>query len=312
MRHEPSSVPYFSMTRAERWLYFHTLDPLLGLWPWPVWRTPAMLIATIRLVTERYTDSLAREMLLAVGKPTGGGARLRYRWRLWYAHEAERFLLLQSRKLTPAWARRHITTTGALPEGGALLIMPHHACSRVGVLAIAGIAGPLGGITGRPRDPETFALLDVTLRHVFARGHIFARQAYGERHFSTQGFAARNGLRLLREGGYLVSYLDSDSNAEPTYPLFERQVTLFTAGTIWLAERSARPIVPVIVATTWRGWHLWIGEPITPTDEAIRAAIEARLRLTPECWQLSVAMSWHRAVRSKAGSTHNGMVSDEG
>lgn len=174
----PAHILYFSMTRVERWFYFHTLEPLLTLGPWVIWRTPAACIATVRVGCERYTDELGRDVLSALGRPADRAARWRFRWQHWYLAELDRLPLIQGQKPSPAWARRHLTIVGAVPAGGALLIGPHQSCRRLATLALAGIARPFGGITGRPAKAEDFARLDATLRHVFTRRHLLTSRYY--------------------------------------------------------------------------------------------------------------------------------------
>lgn len=298
VRPDPSAIAHFSMTRAERWFYFHIMERLLAPLPWIVWRTPAACIATIRTCYERHTDALALELLTALGQPAGRTARWRFRWQHWYLEELDRFLLIQGDKLSPAWARRHVRIVGELPPEGAILIGPHQMLRRLGTLRLAGIARPFGGITGRPAVAEEFDRLDVTQRHVFTRQQQLNRRILSGGHFSATSFAIRDALNLLRVGGYVNSVIDRNSWYPPRTAILGHWLMVFHTGTIWLARHSGRPIVPYVVIAQGRKLTLWIGPPIEPSERAIGAAIEECIRRAPVSWSRTVAMAWLQAPRA--------------
>src|SRR5262249_6136386 len=115
---------------------------------------------------------------------------------------------------------------------------------------------------------------------------VFTRRVFGPRVY-LPSTAARGGLELLRNGGYLVVL--ADFYGTHMHCLFGREIPVAT-GPIWWAQRSGRPIVPYLVYPP-RGrrdrWHLRYGDPIPPTRTAIAGAVEDSIRSIPASW-----MSW--------------------
>lgn len=279
--------------RFHLWFYFHFLSTVLNRCQDPVWHLPACVLATIRVGFDRDAQALSEGLTAALSLPTSRWARWRLRWSLSYFDEVRTLCILQMSRLTPEWAAAQVDVRGVLPPGGAVIIQFHQAMAHVTRLRFAHMGIPYGGIALRPTNLGDMAQLDPIIQHQLA--------AVGDHYERTpdytrfqQRHAARHGLQFLREGGYLGVAITGFLSGWPDGVIFGRSVPL-PDGPIWFAERSGRPIVPVMVTARGGRIALQIGEAVAPTQEAVREALEANIRRAPSMWERVSAMKWLRA-----------------
>jgi len=275
-----------------RWFTFTLLRNLLRLSPRPLWRAPAVLLACIRVVGDAGTRRLVHALLPQVGIPATRPMYWRIVWARAYWHEADLLLALQQQRITGDWARRQIRLDGALPPNGAILLVPHHAMGRFGLLRLASDGVKLGGITGEPPDAAHRARSDPSFQHFWRLSHASHERTYGGRVFHRRE-AGRKGLRLLHEGGYLVINADDFTLGGTPHLLLGREWWL-PRGPVWFARQSGKPIIPCMVIPGGGRWRLWIGEPVAPTPEAVIAALEDCIRRAPGSWNRALALAWLR------------------
>ena len=284
------------MPPLARWFYFTCLRHLLALAPRPVWVCPAIPLAAVRFIVDRDAHRLSAALLAGLDIPPTRANRWRLAWSHCYRREASLVLLVQSARLTPAWAARHIRCLGALPPGGAVIAAPHCAAQFIGPLRLATLTDRLGTINSDARDPDAPTERDPTRRlHLRHRREMHAR-AYGEQAFHYR-HAGRAGSRLLQSGGYLVVNTDNFWSGGPAGVLLGRELSI-ARGAAWLAARSGTPIVPAMIEPDGAGWRLWLGDPLPPTQECVIAALTASIRRAPGCWERALAMAWLAAPES--------------
>ncbi len=277
------------LVRAVAHEVHHRVVPaFLRWWPAPVWHGPALVLATIRALIEPGPwRQIAPAALRALGYPVTGIARWRFGWRLYYHREVDLLLRLQASRLTAAWVRAHLRICGAPPAGGAVLVLPHHANMRLALLVAGAWVPRLAIISGIPGDEQTLA----------AYGRAASDQDRALRVFLPTE-AARQGVRWLQAGGYLAVMPDFDPRARgepwPVAAILGKAMPL-APGPVWLAQRAQKPIGPVMVTPAGRGWQVWCGEPIAPTQEGLAGAIEACIGRSPASWSLELWRRWQQA-----------------
>ncbi|MGI8688990.1 MAG: hypothetical protein ACR2M3_10460 [Thermomicrobiales bacterium] len=285
-----SSIPHFSLPPAARWCYYTLLKTLLRPFPHPIWRLPASLLATSRMLADGDGRRLDAALLHALGLPAGPYARWRMRWMRSYQRQADLILSLQTAHFTRAWVRRHIQCPRSLPPGGAILVAPHHAMQFAGTLALTTMVEYLGAISAEAADPDQFLHTDPTLVNHWRQMRL-ARQNVGHLHVLRQHEAGRRGLQLLQRGGYLVILADELRDDVPLHPLLGRAVAI-PRGATWFAQHAGKPIIPWMVVPRGLGWWLWVGEAVPATQEGVLRGLEACLRLAPSSWARTSAMTW--------------------
>ncbi len=289
----PGYIPGWSMPAVARWCYFRLLATLLRPFPHPVYRAPATLLAAARILYDGEARKLNRALVDACGQRVTAWWIWRIHWQRAYRREADLLLLIQSRRLTRAWAAAHVRVEGTIPAGGAILIAVHHARVPLGSLALAEIIGPLGTIARLPPDdPALLTAYDPTLRAHWRYMKPLKPRINGGSAFTPRD-GARRGLRLLRAGGYLSLYTDDYTGGTIPCALLGRAWWL-PRGPLWFAAQSGKPIVPWMVVPHGGGYKLVIGDPIEATPEAIVAAMEMCIRRAPGCWERSLALAWLR------------------
>lgn len=281
-----------------RWFYFRFLKAALRLSPRPVWRVPGALLACVRMVVDADTRRFVDTVLPVLGIPPTRRARWRLRWIRCYRQETDMLLNLQSQRLTRAWVARSVRCSGTVPIGGAILVAPHLTYLRLGTLLLSDMVEKLGCITGEPRDPAQLARRDPTFQHLWRLGHPLRERVYGGRVFRRYD-AGRRGLRFLNEGGYLVINADDFTLGGTPHLLLGREWWL-PRGPVWFAQRSGKPIIPLMVEPEGRGWCLRIGDPVPPVPEAVMGALEACIRRTPGSWDRVLALEWLRRPEGRA------------
>jgi len=271
-----------------RWVRLVLL--LLGLrnCPTPCWLLPAVPLALVRCCFDRELHRLAGPAIIALGLPDTRMARWRFVWSHCYQHEADLLLALQAARLTREWACHYVAAPESLPPDGAILITLHHAHLRLGNLRLSALVKPLGIIAGLRLDhqddmPESVFTGPMTAlyRRTFGPHVIYPEPA---------SLAARQGLRLLDQGGYLVIAVDGLGVGDAAV-VFGKALRV-PRGPLWLARHSGKPIVPFIVMPERRGWRIWCGAPIAPTPEALAAAIEEAIRRAPTSWRSDAWTGW--------------------
>jgi len=116
---------------------------------------------------------------------------------------------------------------------------------------------------------------------------------------------ARRGARLLRDGGYLVILPDVPFLfPHPEFPgrAMLGRTTRISTGAARFARIVGKPLIPFILVPRGRGWQLWCGDPIEPTDEGVRSAVEQCLRRAPQSYQLLFWEMWIASPVSVEGS----------
>lgn len=293
MTADPRQRPIGPVQQTAQWLRFRLLPAVLRRAPRPVWRWPAMALAMARLAVDSEARGVAEHALPALGRRPTRVRRWRFSWRLFLQHETDVLLGLQAPRLTRAWAGRRVARVGALPEGGAILITPHHANMHIGFLKLSTLAPRLGFVASTPAGgiegsrPEQIMYRQV--RHLYAR-------AFGPR-LLLPVEVRRRGLPMLAAGEYLIiapEAYDAPSHRWPPGSLLGHAVPL-APGPVWLARRSGRPIVPFLTLPAGPGWVLWIGAPIAPTHQAVAAALDACIRRSPPSWGLGWWLDWLQA-----------------
>jgi len=300
-----SHRPHSPMGKAQRWFYFCLLHAVLAHCPRIIWHAPVLALATVRTVADASCSlRLTRDLCMACGIPATWRNRFRLQWERCYQHEADLLLGLQVARLTPEWAAAHIQCDGGLPPGGAILVTPHHANMRLGILRIVAMVEKIGAITGEPRDPAQFAGADPTFQRLWEQERPLAERVYAGRIFH-RAEAGRKGLRLLQEGGYLIILADDLSFAGPPQPLLGRTVRL-PRGPLWFAEHSDKPIIPFMVMPMHREWRLWIGDPIAATRDGLMYALEQCIGRAPASWDRIIAMIWAQSPAWPMDGDDNG------
>jgi hypothetical protein len=290
------------MRRLAARFHYGLLPRLLRCVPWLVWRWPAVILGTARWLVQREVGRAVGPALVALGQPATRLARWRFAWLVAYHEEANFLLSLQPEKVTEPWVARHVRREGMPPPGGAVLISLHHNFVRFSYWRLR-LDGLLGGLVASDvREGWDPAHPDYQTEYA-ARGDradYFARRRRSlERILEGRIYRPpdqlRSGARFLQAGGYLIVLPDGF-----TYPVWERGDLLGKAipvapGPAWLARRTGKPIVPFMVIPERRGWRVWFGEPVPPTQEGVAAALTACLRRAPTTlhgihWQI-----WHNA-----------------
>ncbi len=289
-RPRPAPVPYVSLPPYARWFYYTFLKTALGVFPRPVWRLPAALLASLCLLSDVQGRRLDAALLSALDRPGTRRMRWQMHWMRVYLQQTDRLLSLQAARYTQAWVERHVACDSQLPSGGAILIAPHHTQHFLGTVTLRGMVDHLGAISAPTPDPEHVPYMDPTLMLGWRQVHI-QRTRVLPYHIFTPHEAGRKGLRLLREGGYLIVLSDFAPPRTPLSPLLGRAWAI-PRGAVWLAQRSGKPIIPYMIVPHRFGWRLWIGEPVVPTQDGVRDGIEACLRQSPSGWWREVAMAW--------------------
>lgn len=287
---KPGYIPHFSLAAPTQWFYFTFMAALLRLWCRPIWRTPALMLAAIQCVCDKNSRTVSRVLLAGLGRPVTTRAWCKLHWNRCYQTQVSRLLLLQMDRLTTQWATRRVRITGCLPSGGAILVGPHHDGFRLGLLALAGLGPSLACITSDSYDPADLAVMDPTRRATMLARLPFHERVYAGRVFSYRA-GGRNGLRHLAGGGYLVQLTDNFWSSGTPHSVLGRRLPV-ARGTVWFAERTGKPIVPVMVTPEGRGWRLTLFAPIPPTQEAVVAALERCIGHAPGSWELAIAMQW--------------------
>jgi len=266
-------------------------------------------LATVRWSVEGRAHRVAGAALRALGRPAGRLARWRFAWALLYHRETDLLLALLAERLTAAWAAGRVACAEPPPVGGAILITLHHANKRLALPTLRALAPAhtLGVVAATPtryhgdagRDLRTFATETGVPLDLVAPISAFLEQHAGAAALLPQQ-AARRGLPLLREGGWLVIAADPQRGDDPNCVILGRALAL-PRGPIWLAERSGRPIVPHMIVPDRKGWRLWIGSGVEPTAAAVARAIEACIRRAPACCGLEWWEEWCRAPLAYTG-----------
>jgi hypothetical protein len=285
-------IPHYSLSPIALWFYYTFLATVLRLFPRPVWRFPAAMLALLSMIWDPEGGKLDRALLAALALPGTPAARLR--WFRCYQRQADRVLLLQGARLTRRWAAEHVRGSDALPPGGAILLCVHHAGKRIGTFALAARHDRLGTITTMPTDARALPNADLTLWRHWEAVRRISPPTYGTNSFSGPQ-APRRALRFLREGGYLVVDGDAYSTDGPHYPFLGRAL-MIPEGTCWLAQRSGKPIIPFMTVPEGRGWRLWIGDPVPPTMAGVVAGLTNCVRRAPGSWERQAAMTWLHAA----------------
>ena len=260
---------------------------LLRTAPHRVWRWPAHLSAAVRSAADAALPN-AKAALIALDAAPTPGRRCRFRWAIAYHDALDRLLQLQQARITPAWVQRHVRPPErALPEGGAIILVLHQANMRL-------LAPPLRAHTDK-------RLGIISLRPVVTHGRTqrtiepFMRATFDA--VLTPKQAARGGLRLLREGGYLVIPSDAADPRWPRYPLLGRDLPL-PPGPLWFAERTGKPLITCVLTPQGRRWHVWVSEPIHPSSPAIAVARESSVRRAATMWNPWLWHMWQKAPSS--------------
>jgi hypothetical protein len=289
MRQRPGYMPHLALSAPERWWYFRLWAALLRHARRPIWHVPAALFAAARLPFDRAGWNLSTALCIGLGCPLTPWARLRLLCRHCYQRETELLIAVQSARLTTNWAQTHIPCDGQLPPHGAILVAPHHYGQGLSLLALASRVGHIGMVGDPPPAVTDLDGWDPTMQAIVRHGEIVRKRIFGDR-FIRRDRMAREGLSLLREGGYLNITSDSYAGATPL-PLLGRTVPQ-PRGASWLARRSGMPIVPYMTVPWRGGWRLWIGAPLPPTPEGVRTGIEEAIRRAPQSWLRPIAMGW--------------------
>lgn len=297
----PPPIPHFSMPPLQRWLYFTALRFLLRIFPRPVWRPPALLLAFVHMILDRQGRALNVTLLQALGTSQSLIARWQLHWSRAYQQQTDYLLVAQAERITPQWATRHVRFDGALPHGGAILLSVHHNAQRYAPLVFAALGYRIGTITTKACLATAPGSIDATLRLRWRLTETCATNAFGDRQFSRRE-AGRKGLRLLAEGGYLVVSADEYARQEPYSPLLGRVMTV-PRGAAWLAQHSGKPIIPYMVIPDGLYWRLWLGEVAAPTQQGLCNALEGCIRQAPGSWQRMMAMAWMAAPPWIAGAS---------
>ncbi|HEY8602620.1 MAG TPA: hypothetical protein VIL85_29650 [Thermomicrobiales bacterium] len=277
-------------------LRFLILPLLLQRYPRPIWRGPAMILATLRLLTQPINYFIAGPALRALGEPATPLSRLKFGWSLCYHREADLLLAMQADRLTPRWIADHIRRDNAMPTTNALIVAPHHAHHWLGVIALHNIIAPhpLAAVSLLMRDQDSDT----------PGGRWKQRQLYAplvrllQRTFETKLLlpenATRQALRLLQAGDSLAISLDMPAKKGRPIRVFGKAIT-FSAGALWLAQKTGRPLIPCMITPRGNAWHIWIGLPQAATSAGIGEAIEVCLRQNPATWPLWWWLQWHAA-----------------
>lgn len=282
--------------RLAFWWTYRLLRSLLYLAPRPIWWLPSTALAALRLPFDVEASHLADYLTVALQLPPSRSARLILRWSLCHQYEIDRLLTLQSERLTADRLLPHVRFDGALPSDGAILVTPHHVGMRPGLTALAATGVRLGGAMIDPGDSAAFRELDPATRAYYVHLRPLRERMYGRDTFQRHEIG-RNGLRLLREGGYLVLQGDGFSLDWHRGSLLGREVPIPT-GPVWFAERSGKPVVPYMAIPHGKGWRLWFGTPIPAagvTHEVITRALEECLHRAPSSWERTLAVAWSNA-----------------
>jgi hypothetical protein len=255
--------------------------------PHRIWRWPAHVSAAVRSVADAGLPD-ANAVLTALGVTPTPTQRWRFRWAVAYQDATDRLLQWQQTRITSDWIQEHVLLPErALPEGGAIVLILHQANMRL-------LAPPL-----RAHSDKRLGI--ISLRPVVTRGRAqrtiepFMRATF-DAVFTPQQ-AARGGLRLLREGGYLIIPSDVASPDWPDYPLLGRDFPL-PPGPLWFAERAGKPIVACVLTPQGRRWRVWVSESIHPSPHAIAAARESCVRRAATMWNPWFWHLWHIAPSS--------------
>ena len=304
--------------RLAHFFHFRLLPATLRRWPRPIWRLPAALMGTGRMLLDVKTRQLAGAALVALGQRDTALARWRFRWLVAYHVEANLALGLQADQLDLPWARAHVTYDTLPPTGGGVLLSLHHANSRVGFLRLSEMIGPLGVIVAGTLAEHTTgqtgpSKLATTMASYSRRSRDLRLRMFGGNIFGAQ-HDLRGALRFLRNDGYLVIQPDARFSGEPRWPPLGKAFPL-AEGALWFARQSGKPLIPYGVVSTRRGWHVVIEAPLVdPTMDAVAAALERRLRATPTSWHPDYWQAWatmpswedyqaHRAAATQAVET---------
>lgn len=269
---------------------------LLHAAPTPVWRFPAHVSAEVRALTDATLPEMTAPCAALGLVPTW-----RHRWRLRRAiafHDAvDRLLGWQQTRLTPAWVAHHVVLPErTLPAGGAVVLIFHQANTR--------LMAPLLRAQGR-QQLGLVSKAPVALGQRSTEAHEPLMHAAFDTVFTPRQ-AARGGLRLLQEGGYLVITVDAMDDVElidprwPSYPLLGRKVPL-PPGPLWFAQRAGKPLVAAVLVPQGRRWRVWISAPLTPTPSAVACARERGVQRAGTTWAVSFWRAWCAAPVMERG-----------
>jgi len=277
-------------------LRFLILPLLLQRSPRPIWHGPAMILATLRLLTQPINYLIAGPALMALGKPATPLNRFQFGWSLCYHRETDLLLAMQADRLTPRWITDHTRLDGTMPTTNVLIIAPHHAQHWLGVIALHNIIAPhpLAAISllAQDQDSETSGGR-WKQRHLYAPLVRLMQRTFEARLLLPQN-ATRQAWRLLQAGDSLALSLDMPAKGGQPIRVFGKAMT-FSAGALWLAQKTGRPLIPCMITQQGKGWRIWIGPTQAPTRAGIGEAIEVCLRQNPATWPLSWWLQWHAA-----------------
>jgi len=240
----------------------------------PVWAEIAWISAWVAVLGRPESRLLAGAALRALGQRSTPGRRWRFAWATWYAQASDACLALEAQRLTAPWLRDHLRIRGAPPPPGSILVTVHHAGQFLGFLRLAQLLPSAALVTvfdprAQPATPRARQLGEVIQR------------TFGS-HLYPPARATRPCLELLGSGGSVILVPDF-FDAGPRVPLLGRAVGI-ARGPVWLAERTGRPIIPYLVASSVAGWELCFGAPIEPSMAALVAGLEGCIRRAPTVW----------------------------
>ncbi len=234
----------------------------------PHWRELAWARATLGVLGDPAIPRFAGAALDALDCPSAKAQRVNFGWSWWFQCATNTVHSYQTERLTPDWCAAHVAGTPQLPAGGAVLLTVHHFNRRLAYVRFSCMVERLGMVS--------------------ADGPAIDRAAqFYERMFDSRVFqppyAARRGLRLLEQGGYLIITSDGFGQSPTRGQILGRQCSV-EPGAVWLAEHAGKPIVPFVVAPDGAGWRLWCGEPVPAHRASIDKLLEECIRRAPTSW----------------------------
>jgi len=258
-----------SKAQLRDWYYDRALRRL----PFACRRVMAILHTLVRLVADDEARVLSRAFSAATGLASHCRLVASFCWQ-------QELTLTFEQRLTPEQMLRSVQIGTRPPSGGAVLIAPHQALMWAGAYALAYTGARVGVVVEAqdPRDPQHCA------RARLFDGRVWTRQE-----------AKREGLALLRSGGYLVLWSDAFALHWPLAPLLGRIVPI-PRGPITLARLAGVPLVPAMVVRRGMRWELSFGAPLSADcPDAVTHALTEAICRVPGAWSRGLALAWSQA-----------------
>jgi len=251
------------------------LNVRLGLQPGePTGGDVAWLSAWFGVLTHLDSHRVARQALVALGETPSRSQACKFAWQSWYATTCDATLARQANRLTPAWLRANVPIVGNQPPPGSILVSVHHAGQYLAFARFGDLLPSVGMIA--EFDPT-----DSPSRERGRQLSALFQRAFGPRIYSPAR-ALRAGLELLGSGGSLITLPDL-SAAGIQVAVLHQPMTV-GRGAVWLAQRTARPIVPFAIVHGGNRWQLWCGSPAPATSEGLATCLEACIRQARAGW----------------------------